>query len=916
MGRAQQTPLRRRCALLVAGVLALGGAVVGIGQAPVAVAEEAVTPVESLGACIAAGGTAEILLLVDTSSSLVSSDPESARVTAANYFVGQLAESAAAADAAPVEVQLSTFAHDFQTITDWTGLNPSTVSGVQSDISTLADNVNGFDTDYWAALDGARNALAAKRGSGNAAEHCQSIVIFSDGKLDISPRLTDAERTAYGVEKPYAPGVQATTPESAQQLVDAARADLCRDGGVADQLTASGITLFGIGLSPTDAQAVDFDVLESLSVGTSQQGTTCGAAIEPPRGEFYLANDIDGLLLAFDAISDPGNPPISQTAGVCQVVFCEDRSHRFVLDASTPDVRLLASADLAGLEAALLTPTGELIPLKPSSPGTTTPLASTSVEGSYSWESGKTISVTASPSNGSEAKWTGLWQFAFIDPSGQSDGAQSRSNLHISSSLAPAVLAGIDDKVHAGDRIEGISLGIVDADAQSFDAGSILGKLNYQAVFEDSAGTTTELLSTETAGDIAAPVVLDLGQAAIGEGKIVLRLVITTAAVTLADGTTYEGTTLEPTVVSIPIQVAPPLTFPQIGSEVRFDPATGPAEVSATLETSGSGCVWIDPEASVTLVTQPDGIGEVSITSGDATSAETCAPASADGQLPLLLTTQEGGNGSLHGTFPVTLQAADGQGEPIVVDVRFTAEMQKPLNTTNFLLVAIAGVVLGLGLPVLLLALAKALVARIPAKSLVAAAIPVRVQAGEVLRDGARFGLGPGDLTGTVAIPSKGTRRLSAAGITLIAKPGFALTSAGHVLVEAQGRSTASGAHPSTDSSGLRARLPLAIHGNWVVAHAPGGPGEDAEVIVLVGGTASPAERQTLEEDINRRLPGIFEKLRNAEVAAGLSHGGGDGFAMAGGPHTPPWMNGQPAATRDDSFDVFGGEFGGSGNRS
>lgn len=910
---------RRTFVLSVVGALTAAAASLGVVGMPSVGAVEASTPVEELGACIAGGGSAEILLLVDTSSSLVTADPENARVTAADYFVGQLAETASSSGAS-VEVQLSIFAHGFETVAPWTELTTSSVEVVRSQIATLADRVDGFDTDYWTALDGARTALADKRGGDPAAEHCQSIVIFSDGKLDISPRLTAEERTAYGVGKTFAPGVEATSPEAAQQLVAAAQQDICRDGGLADQLTTSGVTLFGIGLSPAGAEAVDFDVLESLTVGTSGKGTLCGALVEPARGQFFLASDIDELLFAFDSISTPGNPPITQTTGICQVAFCEDRSHRFVLDGSTPEVRILASADLAGLEAAIKTPSGDLVELASGAAGTATKIDSSGVVGSFTWESGKTIAINISPSAAAEGAWPGLWQFAFVDPSGQSESAESRSNLHISGSLAPTVLGGDELELHTGEVLTGLSFGIVGRDGEAFDSTRILGKMTYEAIFEDSAGTSTTLISTEDPSSLAAPVDLDLSEAAIGDAKLVLRLGITTADVRGADGTVHSGTVLEPTVVSLPLNVAPPLEFPQIGSEVRFGTATGTADVTGQLDASGTGCVWIASDAEPTVATAPEGIGALKIVADGAQSSDTCFPTDGGEGLTLKLTTEAGGNGSLHGTVPVTLQTADGQGDPIIVDVPFSAEMQKPLNTTNFILVAIAAPLLGLGIPILLLYLAKYLVAKVPSRPLVAATVPIRVESGHVLREGVRFALEPRDLTGTVAIPARGARAITVGGLALKSRSGLAPTSAGYVVVEAPGLSTASGAYPSTIKGGLRARLPLAVHNNWIVAHAPGAPASEAQVTVLVGGAASPAERASLEDDINRRLPDVLARLIATEEAAGSaprhegelvgSSGGGDplgpsnGLGLGGG-----GSNQGPAA--GDAYDVFGGGLGG-----
>jgi hypothetical protein len=121
--------------------------------------------------------------------------------------------------------------------------------------------------------------------------------------------------------------------------------DICRPGGVADQLRSSQVALFGIGLQGSSGSAGDFLFMESVATGESRSdAAACGKLVDPVPGEFHLATDIDSLLLAFDGISSPGSRPITQDAGICQVSVCIDKAHRFVLiiDAG---VRVLATAD-------------------------------------------------------------------------------------------------------------------------------------------------------------------------------------------------------------------------------------------------------------------------------------------------------------------------------------------------------------------------------------------------------------------------------------------------------------------------------------------------------------------------------------------------------------------------------------------
>lgn len=71
--------------------------------------------------------------------------------------------------------------------------------------------------------------------------------------------------------------------------------------------------------------------------------------------------------------------------------------------------------------------------------------------------------------------------------------------------------------------------------------------------------------------------------------------------------------------------------------------------------------------------------------------------------LTLTLRTEHDGRGGLSGTIPVHVAPLENTTESQTVDVPFVASLTKPLNTTNFVLVLIAALLLGPGLPLALL---------------------------------------------------------------------------------------------------------------------------------------------------------------------------------------------------------------------
>ncbi|MDD0859596.1 hypothetical protein NHF46_21560 [Arthrobacter alpinus] len=118
------------------------------------------------------------------------------------------------------------------------------------------------------------------------------------------------------------------------------------------------------------------------------------------------------------------------------------------------------------------------------------------------------------------------------------------------------------------------------------------------------------------------------------------------------------------------------------------------------------------------------------------------------------------------------------------VDVAFTASLAKPLNTTNFILALIVALVLGPGIPLVLLYLAKWLVAKIPGSSLSAELIPITVAYGQVERDGVPFALRPTDLVQLLPIDPGGVRSLSVSGVNFKARMGRSPLGTGYVSVD------------------------------------------------------------------------------------------------------------------------------------
>lgn len=882
--------MRRVCAgaLVMFGV-ALGsvGVVNPVAAAqptqPAQPAQPTTSAVSNFGACLAAQRRGDLLLMIDESSSLQSSDPDAARVSAANYLLERL-NSFGASAGVNLQVAVAGFADMYTVHTGWTGLDAHSLPTLQGSVDSFRNRTQGIDTDYRIALDGARHTLAERGRGVDGANPCQAVAWFTDGKLDF---------TARDAQKPYAPNLSLTTDAGVQQVIGAARESICRPAGVADQLRSSGIATFAVGLAVAGtAESADFDLMKSIATGEPAAGTPCGSITSPRPGDFYLAQNIDDLLFAFDALSTPGQAPLHRESGVCVAHVCEEGKHRFVLDNSISAVTVLGSADAEGLVPTLVSPRGDELPMDHRGAPVTASVGGVDV--TYRWQSSKSVSFTMD--NADAAQWQGVWALVFVDPTGAAPSARSKSNIHISGNLFPAWLGQDTTKIHSGEKTSAIQLGIVDARREPVDPSALLGSAALSVSVIDQDRTEHHVAKRIPKDRIGEPIELDLTDISPGTVTLRLTLEVTTADAPLAGGGVEPGTVLTPQSVDVPLSIAPPIGYPTLPSRIDFGTLEGPGRFTTELTVDGPGCVWLDPAAPVTLAAAPDGVGRLGLTTPAAATVDSCLTV-ADGEratLPVTIDVGSAANGVVNGSIQLSIAPVGESDRALPVDVPFTAEVQKPLDSGKFWVTLIAALILGPGVPLLLLYLAKWLTARIPARTLKAEQFRVTVSNGTVLRDGNPFQLRERDLIESVRGLDRPARRLIVDGIELRTHVGRSPFGAGYVTVHAPGLVGASGFTPATERG--NARLPLAVHNTWCVLHNPAGPAESATLVLLVGGESGPEHRQALVDDMNRRLPAVLATLRTTATRHTAATRRDDGAA-------PTAATPQHAAL----FDPFGG---------
>ena len=882
---------------LLAPVLLVAPAVRADDTAPTAPAPAVLS---DFGACLAGRGKGSMIILIDQSGSLRSSDPDGARVTAAQYLVRRLAAFAHSAGVS-LDVRVAGFSADYTAAGQWTALNDDALGSIDGSITAVGQDIKDYDTDYWTALEGARQDLADHDPGG-----CSAIAWLSDGAFDLDVRDTSAAAKQFGEDKPYARGVSLTDESGVSRAEQAGRQDLCRPTGLADQLRSSGITLLGIGLSKGDA---DFTLMRRITQGGGQGAAA--ASLEPcgdvgaPAGSFYPVSDIDSLLLAFDAISAPGSAVSSRSSRICQGSVCQEGETSFVLDGSLEEVHILASSDVDGLTAYLY------------APGATSPIAlpasrsgAQTDQGVHSeWITSRTLQIDLAA--GDLSAWDGHWRLAFADASSSSADHEVHINLHLSSPLTLSWQNLADTELRQGQTVTDASLALLDhADGDSIDPSRITGSIAYSVILTDSQGAEHTLLDSTDPARLAGPVSLTLGQdVAPGAATVTTSVTVTTTSIQ-EGGRTIDGTVLAPTLASVPVTVNPPEDFPGLGDAVDFGRVEELTSASASLPVTGPGCVWVGADATA-LTGAPAEAGTITVSAqaSDAASCLTVAKGQS-AQLPLTLSTAEHANGAVTGTIAVTVAPLDSPDRAQVIEVPFKADMRRPLDVgtawTAFALALLAGV----GIPVGLLYLFKFLAARIPSGLLVTAVTVVDVpQPGAV----GSFSVAPQDLRRRTVF--KPVRELEVDGYRLRVAMGASPTAVPRVRLVAPKAASVSGADPGSRAG--RALLPLAVRGNWVaVLDQPDSP-RRVTLIILAASTDQDVIDGIVADAAGRLGPAVASVADDAPDSPAPDDGsGGSAPDPFGSTPDPLGSAPDPFASASDPFGPAPDPFGGPGDQA
>ncbi|MGY1777156.1 vWA domain-containing protein [Geodermatophilus sp. SYSU D00804] len=850
--RAINTALPRRATALLlvclGAVLALTGLAVPAAAAPSPVGTAAL---QDLGACLADQQQADVLLLVDESGSLGRTDPDDTRVAAAQLLLARLADTAARSGAT-VDLAVSGFSAGVRGALDWSPLTEGSLPDASAAVADFAGRDDGFETDYWTALTTARQQLVDHRDPAST-RPCQALVLFTDGQYELSARDTDAERRQYGETLPIpgAEGVPITSDDAAAQVAEAGRSDLCRPGGVADQLREDRILLIALGLT---GDGVDLGLLGSIAESAP---SPCGQAA--PYGLFLSADDVQDLVLAFDAVGDPANPPQPvDEKGVCVGAVCPQQAHTFTLDASITSIHLVGTSDAAGIDVFVQppgVPQPQLLRYDAARPSGVLPAGAVGLD--YTWYADGAFSVDASiPAGG--ANWSGPWRVVFVDPTGQNPDAVTRTQLTIQADLAAVVGPGAPVEWRVGEDLGPVPFALVRSDGTPAALGDPAPTLALDVALRADDGTEA-VLATAVPGPQLGAVRLTV-PADFPPGPAELR---TSLAVT-----TVSGQVLQPQVRTAQVDVLPPLGFPAVSADpVDFGRLEGtePSD-TVTIPVTGPGCVWV---GSATLDVHPAGVDEVTATSPHGSAEECLEVAEGDtGELTVQLESGVVEAGDLRGDLvlraaPEGVDAGEREARAVDVRVAYAAELVRPADTGVLIGVFLAALVVGIGLPVLVFLLGRRIAAKLPDKPLQSTLLDVRV--------------GPGGLSGAapdrtwdpVPPPGGGRKQAVLSGVPVRARAGVKLTEAGYAEVEDPARVGVSGAPGGRAPKSLAARLPLALAGSWTLlldrATAASDAAEvPARLLLVVDAVATAEQREALLSRVRAEGPGAVDSLRAA----------------------------------------------------
>jgi hypothetical protein len=802
---------------LVALVLLVVGLVGPATDVPAsAQTEEGGDPaLESLATCLRERESLMVLFLMDESGSLQRTDPDAQRVVAAKVALTNLQRLAAVemGQRSPaIAVGLSGFATEYSALTAFTALDEDTAVQLSRDIDSFAERNEGLDTDYATALEGAREDLnrgAAEISTETGVTPCRAIALFSDGDYDIEPRNTEFRRSQ-GLTRPYAPDLPLDVEGNPELVIERGKAEICTGDGIRDQLVDDDAVLMTVALTD-DISAEDTAWLEALSVGAAD-GEACGARVTAEDGFFFGADNLPGLIAAFDRITQllggGAELPVEEELRVCERTFCAEGTREFEVDETLSRFHLLGDLGAEGIRLEVRAP-GETSPIALPAEGSGS-LTAGGADLQFDWLSPQAVTLDATLSRDSR-DWVGTWSVTFIDPTGDNPDAPAQSQIYLYGDVVPELVE--VPQLRLGETAQ-LSVHLVDSLGTALDTGAIQGSVAVSAIVIDPTNEQeVDLPLEEPDGEgrytASYPVPDDLEASSL---SLRLRNVVTTTA----------GVRLAPFTTTYQLPVAPPVEYPRIETaELRLTSVTGVGTATGSLRIVGgdrTGHVWFE---EARFVRAPAEAGPLTMTMSPATSSgEEYLSISAGETMEIDVTVEnsELGSGRVEGALGLVL-GVEGEDRQIRQEVPLSYDLARPVDQA-FRALLFAALLLLCLLPILFMYLLNWLGAKFEAANeLLYADIPVTVGRGDqIRRDGARDGrLQPVlDDFANVAGPATRSRRLDVGPLHLRGRVSRSPFKPPYGVAMADGRHVGSAGRLRKRGRWTKAEVPLALAGTWM----------------------------------------------------------------------------------------------------
>lgn len=769
---------RRILPAIAAGTLALIGpalwspAVVSSQESPATATEP--NALSDFAACMAGSGTADLLVVMDQSGSLVqevgdnpATDPEHLRVDAAQDFTTELARYG---EESGVDIRVRTagfgagFHADEAEYGGWNSLRDGT-GAVHGELEKFRERTDDDYTEYPAALSGALGTV------GTGESPCRAVMMFTDGMMT----MADID-------------------------VDVAQQQMCAAEGPVAAMRSTGVHIFSVGLS--DGGSQDMSLLRDIS----ESDEACGGGV-PANGQFFEGASAAGLMAAFrSAIPNGGGTSASGLSSQEQFPF--------VLDNSVSPVRLSGQPETTVAE-------GQLIPLLIPPNGEPVEL-----EAGRSQINGADVEVNFHESVPGmldvemtrEDDWAGEWAFGY-----RTEGAEDatyRAQITIRPGMKLEVAS---DGESTGGALTSLNtqplrVGLTDEQGESV---ALEGQALLNARFEAPGREPVEL-GSDIAINEGTPVEVPLSQITQPvSGLLNLRVDITTAGP--AD---TPGTALEPLTYEVPLSVSLE-TLPTLPGAIELGQVTE-EETTVNVPVTGPGRVWIE-DGTLHEATLPDGADTTLTSPADSADNAVNLERGETGELPLTLTTTGLADGPVNGT--VELHFADAEGnEQGTVTVPARGAMSVPVDAATFTLAFIIVLALALLIPFGILMLMKFLTGKMPGSPRVyGLRIPISQDGGTLKRSdtGQDFDADYQELTAAPAT-SLSPRSANLAGVALNVKTGINPLNPAYVKVGQPLSIAGDGGR-----TGYAAKLPLAVQNQWLVMMNPHNE-EDVSVLLIV----------------------------------------------------------------------------------